>query len=302
VALAYHLPDHASERAALFDGGEVLLVIAAVFFAGAGLAGLAGLVLLVLGAVWAAHGQLRPAFQPPAPGGSVYIETFLIFLVGFVALSAAGEALPDSVKSRAGPALLLSHWLLALVPLWAVLRGTAWREAMFQMGLHRGRGLLRELSAGVGVYVAGLPLVFASVVAALGLVMLMNALMGTPDATPRNPLIDRLARGDPVYLAALFFMATVWAPLVEETIFRGCLYRHLSARWPFAAAGAVSAAAFGVVHGVPLPLTLPLMTLGFIFAFMRHWRGSLAAPIAAHALHNATVLTFALTMLSVLKD
>lgn len=304
VALAYHLPAHASERAALFGGGELLLLLVFVFFCAAGLGGLTGLVLLILGVIQIVQGRLRARFMPPAPGGSVHAEAFVIFLLGFVGLALAGGALASAMKGATWlpPVLLLSNWLLVLVPLWAVIRGTPMREAMAQLGLHRGRGLAREVGAGVAGYLAGLPLVFLSVLVALGLVMVVNAVMGTPDATPKNPLFDRLATGDAAFLAALFFMATVWAPLVEETVFRGCLYRHLSARWSFPLAGGVSAAAFGLVHGVPLPLTLPLMTLGFVFAFMRHWRGSLVAPITAHALHNATVLTFAVSMLTLLKD
>jgi membrane protease YdiL (CAAX protease family) len=34
--------------------------------------------------------------------------------------------------------------------------------------------------------------------------------------------------------------------------------------------------------------------LGFGFAMMREWRGSLIAPMVAHFLHNATIMTFAI--------
>jgi membrane protease YdiL (CAAX protease family) len=34
-----------------------------------------------------------------------------------------------------------------------------------------------------------------------------------------------------------------------------------------------------------------LMALGFIFAMLREWRGSLIAPITAHALNNGMVVT-----------
>jgi len=304
VALAYHLPDHASERAMLFEGGGLLLLLTVGFICAAGVAGLTGLVLLILGVVRIVGGGLRPRFAPPAPGGSVYVEAFVIFLVGFVGLSFVGGAVASAFKGAewVSPLLLLSNWLLVLVPLWVVARGTPLADATRQLGLHRGRGVLREVGAGIAGYLAGLPLVFLSVIVALGLVMVQNAIVGTPDATPRNPLFDRLATGDAAFLAALFFMATVWAPLVEETVFRGCLYRHLSARLAFPLAGGLTAVTFGLVHGVPLPLTLPLMTLGFVFAFMRHWRGSLIASITAHALHNATVLTFAVSMLVLLRE
>jgi membrane protease YdiL (CAAX protease family) len=40
--------------------------------------------------------------------------------------------------------------------------------------------------------------------------------------------------------------------------------------------------------------------LGFGFALMREWRGSLIAPIVAHFMHNATVFTILLLLFSVL--
>jgi membrane protease YdiL (CAAX protease family) len=46
----------------------------------------------------------------------------------------------------------------------------------------------------------------------------------------------------------------------------------------------------------------PVIALGFNFSLMREWRGSLIGPIAAHCLHNATVLLMVITLFSLLKD
>jgi membrane protease YdiL (CAAX protease family) len=40
------------------------------------------------------------------------------------------------------------------------------------------------------------------------------------------------------------------------------------------------------------------MALGFNFALMRIWRGSLIAPMVAHALHNTVLVTMLLLILS----
>jgi membrane protease YdiL (CAAX protease family) len=37
-----------------------------------------------------------------------------------------------------------------------------------------------------------------------------------------------------------------------------------------------------------------------MFAFMREWRGSIIAPMTAHFLHNFTMLTIALTVLTLI--
>jgi membrane protease YdiL (CAAX protease family) len=39
------------------------------------------------------------------------------------------------------------------------------------------------------------------------------------------------------------------------------------------------------------------MALGFGFALLREWRGSLIAPMTAHALNNGIVMTFLIVAL-----
>ena len=56
------------------------------------------------------------------------------------------------------------------------------------------------------------------------------------------------------------------------------------------------------MHGYEFVMLLPVMSLGFGFALMREWRGSLIASMTAHLLHNGTALTFMFAFLSVLKD
>jgi membrane protease YdiL (CAAX protease family) len=89
-------------------------------------------------------------------------------------------------------------------------------------------------------------------------------------------------------------MATVMAPLLEETMFRGVLYGHLresTARWPRAASvfagAAIVSVLFAAIHpqgwtGVPV-----LAALSFSFSLVREWRGSLVAPMVMHCLTNS---------------
>lgn len=89
---------------------------------------------------------------------------------------------------------------------------------------------------------------------------------------------------------ALVFMwiavGCVIAPICEELIFRGWLQPALiQCGWnPFWAIGAVSLL-FGVMH----PDVLAATASGVIFGVLRHSTGRLAAPMAAHAVHNAIV-------------
>jgi membrane protease YdiL (CAAX protease family) len=69
-----------------------------------------------------------------------------------------------------------------------------------------------------------------------------------------------------------------------------------------AAAAAVSALFFGFMHGYSVILLLPVITIGFVFALMREWRGSLVPVMVGHFMHNATALTLVLVLLSAMKE
>jgi membrane protease YdiL (CAAX protease family) len=97
----------------------------------------------------------------------------------------------------------------------------------------------------------------------------------------------------------------VVAPVVEETMFRGVLYRHLrgaSSRLRPALSVIVSALVvsflFAVIHpqgflGVP-----PLMALALAFTLVREWRGTLLPPMIAHAVNNGVATLMLALMLS----
>ena len=82
------------------------------------------------------------------------------------------------------------------------------------------------------------------------------------------------------FLALLF--ATLVAPLVEELVFRGFLYRAVERRWGWFVATLVSAIAFAIYH----PNFLAAFTSGLVFACLLRRTGSLWAPMAVHAFSN----------------
>jgi membrane protease YdiL (CAAX protease family) len=81
-------------------------------------------------------------------------------------------------------------------------------------------------------------------------------------------------------------------------MFRGALYNHVRAKLPWWAAALLVGVIFASIHpqgwvGIPL-LTAIAMTL----ATLREWRGSIIAPMTAHACTNAVTLTMLLTFTS----
>lgn len=97
------------------------------------------------------------------------------------------------------------------------------------------------------------------------------------------------ARSVPHRFAILAFFAIIVAPLTEELLYRGVLHGGLRSFGPVTAAVG-SAALFSLAHGAPLPL-LPLFALGLLLSAVREATGSLAGPVALHALFNATQVT-----------
>ena len=74
-------------------------------------------------------------------------------------------------------------------------------------------------------------------------------------------------------------------PMIEETLHRGALYRHLRdrLRWPIAVL--ISASVFACVH-TPMSRWPFVFVGGLGYALLREWRGSLVAPLTAHAVSN----------------
>ena len=79
------------------------------------------------------------------------------------------------------------------------------------------------------------------------------------------------------------------APLLEEPLFRGIIFRGLQSSIPTWAAMAISGFLFAIVH-VNAASFIALWFLGIAFAELYRRTGTLFAPMTAHALFNATNL------------
>ena len=75
----------------------------------------------------------------------------------------------------------------------------------------------------------------------------------------------------------------------EEFFFRGVLQRLFTKRGSYHGAILLTAVCFGLVHMQPLSL-LPILFMGVIFGYIKHWTGTLWAPIALHFVNNGFAL------------
>lgn len=305
IALSFGKPASDPDRAALVEGGEVLMGILFAFGALILLLIPASLACFVIAIIRFTKPGARAAFVPPMPGGSVYIEMLAVFLIAFllvqVAMVGVGAMLgPNADEGTLTTIGLLAQWPVALAAFWPLVRGVSLREHARRLGWTRGKGVLREIFAGIFAYLAGLPLLVGAFIITIIAVLIQGAIKeaaGGDPSPPANPIFE-IATSGGLAPILLFLLATIWAPFTEEAIFRGALFRHLRSRRGLFLSAVISALFFGLIHGYAFFMLLPVITLGFTFALMREWRGSLIAPITAHALHNATIMGLVLAILS----
>ena len=112
-----------------------------------------------------------------------------------------------------------------------------------------------------------------------------------------HPIIEQFARSSVRELMPLLFLACVVAPIVEETMFRGLLYRHLrdgTRSWKLGGlifSALVVNVIFAAVHPQGLFAVPMLASLACGFILAREWRGTLIPSIIAHGMNNALILS-----------
>lgn len=138
---------------------------------------------------------------------------------------------------------------------------------------------------------------------AYGVNAVLVALTGADDPVQQQLLEDALTGGVPLLL--VIAIAVVAAPVTEEVIFRGVLFRSLADRFGPWTGIVTSAAIFAAIHTEVLtsqPLALAgLFVIGGVLAYAYQRTGRLAVPIIGHAAFNAASLGLALALDRVLE-
>ncbi|HZW05998.1 MAG TPA: type II CAAX endopeptidase family protein [Phycisphaerales bacterium] len=318
LALTFDRADSDPVRAPMIANGLALMLLLLLVVVGAAVMLLAGLGMFIWACVLLGSGRLRRRLDRPLPGGSMGIEILVVFLscfaglkilMDFVALAAdagwfGAAAKADPAGYLTPVALLLQWFILPVVVLYPRLRGYSRFRVKRALGWHRGEGFAKEIACGFAGYLACLPVYVGAVIVALVLSIIeagiVKAISGKDPSGPVNPIGGMLAESwwVAVLVAAL---ATVWAPIVEEVVFRGALFRQLYARIGVFAAALLSGLVFAMMHGYSPSLFPPLIVLGTGFAVIRWWRGSLVACVTAHAFHNGTLMVVMFVLFSLLK-
>jgi membrane protease YdiL (CAAX protease family) len=130
--------------------------------------------------------------------------------------------------------------------------------------------------------------------AALGSLLPTSLLAGLSSGLhPPGPewiaMYNRHLPGSAAGIALAAAAVVVAAPLAEELVFRGLIYRLGRRAWGPWPAAVVSALVFGLVHGEPWYL-FGLVALGLLLAAVYELTGSLWSAVIVHAVHNAVAL------------
>ncbi len=282
------------------ESTTALLILSLAFLFGL-VAGIAGLVVAIVFLVRLNSGKMPGTMPVPCSNGGIYIETFALWLLVFVGLQFGAAALLDSMLPVAGMFVTAAIFFFSLIVLaWPMIRGIAFADVFRDIGWRVKNPIVEALFGAVS-YMAMLPLMVAGLVCAVILMAIMAAYtMGGNELSslgPQgHPIQEQIATGDPLLFLGVFLTACVAAPIVEETMFRGVLYRYLresSCRRGKAMSVAVSAMVssliFAAIHpqgifGIPI-----LTTLAIGFSLTREWRDSLIGPIVMHAINNTVV-------------
>lgn len=124
----------------------------------------------------------------------------------------------------------------------------------------------------------------------VGFIIFSAAWVSVLGIDSQDTLPDELGVDDAtVNLVLVLLLVTIMAPVAEEILFRGYVFRAMRNATPYWVAAIISGVIFGGIHlgSSPVGFIVPLMVLGAGLALLYQWTGSLYAPVALHALNNA---------------
>lgn len=290
-------------------------------------AGFLTMVLVGLGALL--HPRTRPAISGPGVAvlplswRGIAITVWALFMVLWLTQTVALELAPPAEKGVIGPMQsLFMAWgtqlgfgLVAVGVLFLAMRSETysingddspdlWHElarGMFRQTSPRDEQprtalpLWQTLWRTLLAFALGLPLLYTIGYFWGGwLLQLQEA--GYPIEAEPQDVIGLFAQMENAgQLLALMILAVVMAPLAEELLFRGVVYRFLKSRASSVIAVGASGILFAALHFNLLSFPT-LVGVGILLALLFEWTGSLRAPILFHMLFNlnTVVLIFIL--------
>ena len=210
------------------------------------------------------------------------LEAVPIALVAVAAVVVVSPAFVALFGGVGGPAILLTGFVfqLALATTTVIWVAVRYRGSLPALGL-RSRRAGSDLLIGGVMGVALFGVIRYALFPAVALVW--SLVTGHPPEAP-----DQLSfRFGLVEIIVGTVVVVLAAPIGEEIFYRGFLFGSLRGRVGLWGAATISGLLFGLSHSGDGAVLVPLLTaFGLGQAFLYEWRGSLAAPMAAHGIFN----------------
>ncbi|HEU5182648.1 MAG TPA: CPBP family intramembrane glutamic endopeptidase [Candidatus Polarisedimenticolia bacterium] len=216
---------------------------------------------------------MRPRLAPWAACALWMVTGWLAIFAASVAMLAALKALPDSAPLRTALNFLPNLLGISLVLLLGLKESPA--PASQVLFLRPPRWILLP---GVALATLGLALLAAE------LDTWIEEIFPAPEWVMeifRRALEYHTA----IEFAGVFFFLVVVAPVTEEVLFRGLFLSRLLERYSPRTAVIGSAVCFGVFHILPWQVVTAAL-MGLFLGWLLLRSGSIAVPIAAHAIFN----------------
>jgi membrane protease YdiL (CAAX protease family) len=287
LAISFKAPTDDPSRQQIVSSALRALAATIAFEVLIGILLLAGIGLLTMTIVKLVDCKIHFAYQKSSVDAGPFLEAFALYLVGYVSIGYLIHI--GHIQHRWIVYPLDIAWVAAAC-CWPLLRGIGWDELRRGLGWRAGRGIFREAIAGIGAYVTAMPLLAV----AACVTGLLSTLTGEK---PIHPIVFGAGGASRGAIIGLYLLASLWAPVVEETMFRGALFHHLRAGHRWLLSAVVSSLIFAALHPQGWTAIPILGTIGFIFAATREWRGTVMASGVAHALNNAVATTVMILVL-----
>lgn len=211
----------------------------------------------------------------------VVLLGFATWLMGYVVAGLLVSLIPGA-RSSGGLAVLFQG-LAGVILAWAVISAFSRVNPPIDAARLLGGAEVpawRASTAALWSYCLLLPI--------MAPVMLLSGLLAGEQARS-HPVVEMMLQGaDPIQIASLGLAVVVIAPIGEELLFRGFLYRAVRQHLGPGRALFISASLFALLHLSPSQIA-PYLLLGVAFGLVFEWVGSLWASIVLHGLWNAVV-------------
>jgi membrane protease YdiL (CAAX protease family) len=137
-------------------------------------------------------------------------------------------------------------------------------------------------------YLRAILFALAAILIVALITFMIESMLGEP---LDNPQVGMLAPGSSsvVSTIVMLVLVAVVAPIAEELLFRGVVYRWIAERFGMWTGLLVSSLIFSCVHGI-LALILPLFVVGCLLAWLYEKSGSVLPCIVMHGVFNGMML------------